>query len=277
MGTCTVNRRMRKIIKTATLGMLAVTFASLGARNSPANAADPQKTTGKKFLMFDNMAYKEKPDTSPDGLVASNAIYEKQIWPDRRSAGALPEHETFVKLVRGEAKNPGPLVIEIESLSLRGSAELARHNMEILAKLADWSHEAVPGRVVGFYGTNTLSDIPAANLPLAKELAKHVDAFFTALYTFDDDRTRWEIHALSAHDEARALDPEKPLYFYLWPQYHVGSARAMRYVGGEFWKFELETARKYGDGIVLWGSPTYVWDVKSGWWLVTEEFAKSVK
>src|SRR5262249_8737567 len=157
----------------------------------------------------------------------------------------LPEHDTFVALVRRETKNPGPLVIEIESLSLRGSANFAQHNMEILAKLADWAHEAMPNKVVGFYGTNTLSDTPAANLPIAKELAKHVDAFFTAVYTFDDDRPRWEKRALSAHDEARALDAKKPLYFYLWPQYHVGSARAMRYVDGDFWKFQLETARKF--------------------------------
>jgi hypothetical protein len=143
--------------------------------------------------------------------------------------------------------------------------------------LADWAHQAVPGKVIGFYGTNTLSDIPPANVVVAKELAGHVDAFFTAMYTFDDDRARWEKRAQSARDEARGLDPRKPIYFYLWPQYHVGSARALRYVDGEFWKFQLETARKYSNGIVLWGSNTYVWNVKSGWWEATREFAKSLR
>ena len=243
----------------------------------PAAGASPQSSGPQKFPIFDNMAYKEKPDTSAEGMIPSNVIYEKQIWPDRQMAGAMPDRETFESLVRSQAKNPGPLVIDIESFWLRGPVELARHNMEILAKLADWAHEAVPHKVIGFYGTNTLTDIPPANAAIAKELAGHVDAFFTPMYTFNDDRERWEKRAQSARDEARGLDAKKPLYFYVWPQYHVGSARALRYVDGDFWKFQLETSRKYSNGIVLWGSNTYVWNVKSGWWEVTEEFAKSVK
>jgi hypothetical protein len=243
----------------------------------PAASLFAQTGGAQKFLIFDNMAYKEKPDTSPEAMIPSNVIYEKQIWPDRRRVGALPDREAFESLVRSEAKNPGPLVIDIESFSLRGPTESARHNMQVLGQLADWAHEAVPQKVIGFYGTNTLSDIPPANLAIAKELAGHVDAFFTAMYTFDDDRARWEKRAQSARDEAQGLDSKKPLYFYLWPQYHVGSARALRYVDGQFWKFQLETARRYSNGIVLWGSNTYVWNVKSGWWEATQEFAKSLR
>ena len=44
-----------------------------------------------------------------------------------------------------------------------------------------------------------------------------------------------------------------------------------------FWKFELETARKYSDGIVLWGTNTYLWNDKSGWWGATVDFAESLK
>ena len=257
--------------------VLIATAVILATGAGQASSLPAQAGVAQKFPIFDNMGYKEKPDTAPDGLIPSNVIYEKQIWPDRRLVGVLPDRETFVALVRSEAKNPGPLVMDIESFSLRGPVEFARHNMEILAKLADWAHEAVPHKVIGFYGTNTLSDIPAANAAITKELAGHVDAFFTAMYSFDDDRARWEKRAQSARDQARELDPKKPLYFYLWPQYHVGSARALRYVGGDFWKFQLETSQKYSDGIVLWGSATYVWNVKSGWWASTEEFAKSVK
>lgn len=82
--------------------------------------------------------------------------------------------------------------------------------MEMLAKLADWAHQAVPGKVIGFYGTNTLSNVPPVNQANAKELANHVDAFFPSLYTFDDNRAGSE---KPAQAQARALDAKKPIYF----------------------------------------------------------------
>jgi hypothetical protein len=230
----------------------------------------------KPFLIYDNMFYKEKPDTTKAGLIPSNVIYENKIWPNHQQVGTLPDRQTFLALVRATNVNPGPVVIDIESVSLRMSPELARYNAETLAKLADWAHEAAPGKVIGYYGTNTSSDVPQTNLAAARELAKHVDAFFPPLYTFDDDRARWEKRAQTALAQARELDPKKPVYFYLWPQYHVGSARALRYVNGDYWKFQLETARQYADGVVIWGSSTYVWNPQSGWWDATERYLREL-
>lgn len=255
---------------------LILCLATVVRSAQPGQSTTANKT-GKNFPIYDNMAYKEKPDTVKAGLVPSNVIYEAKIWPERRQAGTPPDRDAFQAVVRSEATNPGPLVIDIETISLRGPVEIARYNMETLAKLADWAHEAAPGKTIGFYSTNIFSDLPPANIDTAKELAKHVDAFFPPMYSFDDDRARWEKRAQSAVAQSRELDAKKPVYFYVWPQYHVGSARALRYVDGDFWKFQLETAYKYGDGIVLWGSNTYVWNPKSGWWAATEQFTASLK
>jgi len=172
----------------------------------------------KSFAIYDNMFYKSKPDTAPSGLIPSNILYEDKIWPGHQGAGLLPNRETFEALVRDTTANPGPLVIDIESVSLRVSPENAQRNAEMLAKLADWAHEAAPGKIIGFYGTNTLSDVPQANFLTARALAQHVDAFFPPMYTFDDDRSRWEKRAETARDQAHGLAPEKPINFYLWPQ-----------------------------------------------------------
>lgn len=102
-----------------------------------------------------------------------------------------------------------------------------------------------------------------------------MDAFFPSLYTFDDNRAGWEKRAQAAQAEARALDAKKPIYFYLWPQCHDGSVKALRYVSGDYWKFQLETARRYGNGVVLWSPSHYVWDERSRWWAATREFAMS--
>src|ERR1700730_6631943 len=111
---------------------------------------------GRSFTIYDNLFYRGKPNTVQEGLIASNILYEDRIWPRGENSSVLPERGAFETLVRAHSANPGPLVLDIEKLPLRGSLEVAHHNQEILAKLADWAHEAAPGKVVGFYGTNTL-------------------------------------------------------------------------------------------------------------------------
>jgi len=253
--------------------MLRIALPVLAASAVLLVAEEPNKP----FPVYDNMFYKGKPDTAPSGLIASNILYEDKIWPNHQAAGFLPDREPFEALVREATGNPGPLVIDIESVSVRVSPEIARRNAEMLAKLSDWAHEAAPGKTIGYYGTNTLTDIPQPNVETARALAQHVDAFFSPMYTFDDDRSRWQKRAQTLRDEARVLASRKPVYFYLWPQYHVGSGKALRYVNGDYWKFQLETCRHYADGIVIWGSSKYVWDDRSGWWNATQQFAESLR
>jgi hypothetical protein len=229
------------------------------------------------FPIYDNMYYKGKPDTSMNGLVASNILYENKIWPNKQEVGTLPDRKAFESLVRKFIANPGPLVIDIESLPLKGSPEAARKNMETLAKLADWAREAAPGKMIGYYGTNTLSKVPPANLSLARELATHVDAFFPPMYTFDDDRTVYEKRAKEAVAEAHDLASGKLVYFYLWPQYHDGTPKAFQYVDASYWKFQLETARRHSDGIVLWSPSRYEWSDETGWWAATVQFIRTYR
>jgi len=232
---------------------------------------------GRSFTIYDNLFYRGKPNTVQEGLVASDILYEDRIWPRGENYGVLPERGSFETLVRSHSTNPGPLVLDIEKLPLRGSLDVARHNQEILAKLADWAHEAAPGKVIGFYGTSTLSHIAPSDLPYARELARHVDAFFPPMYTFDDDRAAWEKRAELSAAEAHALGPEKPVYFYLWPQYHDGTPKQFQFIDGAYWKLQLETAHHYANGIVLWSPSRYGWDDATGWWSVTRMFANALR
>jgi hypothetical protein len=231
----------------------------------------------RSFPIYDNLFYRGKPDTSREGLIAANILYENKIWPPGEAFGALPSRNAFQAIVRSHIANSGPLVIDIEKLPLKGSPEAARHNAETLAKLADWAHEAAPGKVIGFYGTNTLSRVSPSNLPDARQLARHVDAFFPSMYTFDDDRAAWEKRAQEAVAEAHELGPGKPVYFYLWPQYHDGAPKAFKYVDADYWKFQLETARRHSDGIVLWSPSRYDWNDATGWWSATQQFARTLR
>ncbi len=229
------------------------------------------------FPIYDNMYYKGKPDTTRTGLIASNIVYENKIWPNKQDVGTLPDRVAYESLVRKLSANPGPLVIDVESLPLKGSAGTARHNMEVLAKLADWARAAVPGKVIGYYGTNTLSKVPPANLALAKELAAHVDVFFPPMYTFDDHSAAWGMRAEETAAEAHSLDARKPVYFYLWPQYHDGTPKAFQYVSATYWQTQLITSHRCANGIVLWSPSRYEWDDHTGWWASTVEFARNIK
>jgi len=229
------------------------------------------------FPIYDNMYYKGKPSPLMVGIIVSNILYENRIWPNKQDVGVLPDRNTFMALVRKFNTNPGPFVIDIESLPMKGSPEAARKNMETLAKLADWAREAAPGKMIGYYGTNTLSKVPPANLALARELATHVDAFFPPMYTFDDDRTAYEKRAKDAAAEAHDLASGKLVYFYLWPQYHDGTPKAFQYVDAAYWKFQLETARRYSDGIVLWSPSRYDWSDATGWWSTTVQFIRTYR
>ena len=253
--------------------VLLLAFALAAARAHESLAAEEPRS----FTIYDNLFYRGKPNTARDGLVAANSLYENKIWPNEQTLGVLPNRNAFESLVRLHVANPGPLVIDIEKLPLKGLPEIARRNLQTLATLADWAHQAAPGKVIGFYGTNTLSRVAPADLSYARELARHVDAFFPPTYTFDDDRAAWEKRAQESAAEARELGPGKPVYFYLWPQYHDGTPKAFQYVDAAYWKFQLETARRYSNGIVLWSPSRYDWNDATGWWGVTQQFARALR
>ena len=231
----------------------------------------------RAFTIYDALFYRGKPATAGDGLVPANILYENKIWPNGEVSATLPSREAFEALVRSHIAAPGPLVIDVEKLPLKGSPQIARRNMQVLALLADWAHKSAPGEMIGFYGTNTLSRVPPSNLAIARELARHVDAFFPPAYTFDDNRAAWAQRARASVAEARALGPGKPVYLLLWPQYHDGTPKAFQYVQLAYWKFQLETAHGCADGLVLWSPSRFEWNDGSGWWAATVQFARNLR
>ena len=171
------------------------------------------KPTHRSFPVYDNMFYIGKPDTKQYGLIASNIIDDGHIWPHGQNYGVLPSRNTFDAIVAAHMANPGPVVLDIEKLPLKGSPDVVRQHLEVLATLADWTRADAPGKTVGYYGYNTLTGVPPANRSYAQELARHVNAFFPSMYTFDDNRAAWASRAQTEAAEDRALAAGKPVYF----------------------------------------------------------------
>lgn len=237
----------------------------------------PALADGKRnFPVYDNMFFVDEPATAGAGLASLNIIYGGEIWPAGTAYGSLPERARFAAIVAAHAAKPGPIVLDVEKLPLAGDRETVERRLRVLIALADWTHAAEPGRVVGYFGYNTLTDVRPENRPYAVALARHVDAFFPHMYTHADDRAAWAHRAAKEVREARSLAAGKPVYLYLWPQYDAHTPKQFEWIAGDYWRFQLETARHCADGVVLWGTRYSAWNTASGWWKQTIAFIRSV-
>jgi hypothetical protein len=235
------------------VGMAALNVSAKSKLAPAAATTEPEKP--KDFRVFDNMAYKDQPDLTQQGLTHCNIIYDVHPKP-----GHMPDEQTVKDEVTKKLKDtPGPLVFDIED----------SNDWSAFVTLVKWTHEAVPGSVVGFYGHGTETD----------ELAKAVDAFFPSDYTFSDNRAGWKSKLEHDIKQAHSKGSGKPVYPYLWPQYHHGTKKSWKFLDGDYWLFQLQTARESGaDGVVLWGNsvlkgkPQPPWKDDAPWWQSTVKF-----
>lgn len=245
------------------------------AGNVIAETTTPRAGTqaSKPFVVFDNMFYSRKPDLAAAGLIRSCVIYPHSDWKSAIAAGQFPDEASFKKAVQDRAAGcPGPVVIDIEYvfLSRRGKttdAEVKRH-FKLFIRLAKWAHEAAPGHMVGYYGHGLFPEEPGAEYAAeTKELIAAVDGFFPSLYTFGNKTpAQWKEKLQSLMAKAHQIAPGKPVYPYLWSQYHEGAPKALEFLDGDYMKFQLETARDCGaDGVVMWSSSRPAWKDDAPW------------
>lgn len=247
------------------VSLAAAAFAAVGALAATAATGQAAAATrGTPFTVYDNTFYTNV-DLGRVGAVRSNVVYEA---PVAQLAGqdptkfrgarppsaelALPPQAAYENLVRRTARSgAGPVVLDFETLYLKGSSAVAQRRLQKLQTLLAWAHEAVPGRVVGYYGV--LGNTAAPYLALERRLAAHEDALFPSLYTFGDDFGVWQANFRRITAEARSVAPHKPVYAYLWPQYHGGTKHAGRYLTPAHWRQELDAATQLCAGVVIWG------------------------
>lgn len=230
-------------------------------------------TTGgavRHFVVYDNTFYTNL-DLETYGLIKSNVVYEPATMRATTNAGHLPAAAAFMRLVRQNDRNPGPVVLDFENLYLQGSPEIAAQHFRLLETLATWAHQAAPGKVIGFYGL--LDHTDRHYLSLAKRLAPREDAFFPSLYTFNDDRAAWSKRVRDDVALAHSIAPRLPVYLYLWPQYHEHTAKALQYLDASYWSFQLRTASRYADGVVIWSGKAK--NTSTGWVTVTASFMRA--
>lgn len=249
---------------------LAVALAMAVLSGCAASAA-PQTPTADHKGTFDNTFYTNV-DLQALGLTKSNVVYEQNWITAAGQTGTPPDKNQFQKLVSDHSANPGPVVLDFESLYLTGSPETAQHHFAVLWAVAGWAHEAAPGHPIGFYGLDGHTD--QQYLPLAKQLATREDAFFPTLYTLDENVQRWNTTLRTDLAQAHEVAPQLPVYPYLWPQYHDATATSFRALPASRWRSELEATYQQANGFVIWSRqvPVPVDPADRQWLTATKDF-----
>lgn len=252
----------------------------------------------KPFVVFDGTLYTEKPDLSAFGIQPITIAYAGKFGPDwQKQSEHLPDKEAVQRVAREAQERTSLAVIDIEHWSLKGSPKLINDSLKKYMTVLEWFKKSAPSLSVGYYGIPPIRDYWRAIKDHASQdyrswvsendaispLISAVDNFYPSLYTFYPDQDGWKKYAITQIEEARRYGSGKPVYVFLWPQYH-DSNRILggRYLSEDYWQLELETAKQHADGIVIWGG----WDLKSNrpakwdenapWWRVTKDFMKTV-
>ncbi|MBI5316148.1 MAG: hypothetical protein HZB34_09270 [Nitrospirae bacterium] len=234
------------------------------------------------------MGYLNKPDLSVYGIKPITLHGGASLGPDwYKQADRLPLIE-FVQAAAQRAHQKGaPVVLDIEHWPLQGPPDIVQSSLQKYMTVLTWFQNAAPGLSVGYYGAPPIRDYWRAVKGLTspeyqawmgendqlRPLANAVHVLYPSLYTFYPDRAGWRTYAIAQIAEARRYAGGKPVYVFLWPQYHDSNATLRgTYLPAAYWLLELQTAKQYADGIVIWGGWQMNWDEEAEWWRITKDF-----
>ena len=248
---------------------------------------------GGCFKVFDATLYSGKPDLSALGIQHLTLIEPARWWaglPDDEGALRDATKRQTVPLL----DNPDPILIDLE-LPLTSTAKSPNpdKNLARYVNFIDWMREAGYKKPLSYYGSLPVRDYwramqgPAKpayrvwqeeNDKLAPIVAK-VEALYPSLYTFYPKQEGWVAYARANVAEARRIGGGRPVYPFLWPQYHDSAgAIAHHDLGADYWTVQLRTMKESADGFVIWGGWDFdkraraPWDENAGWWQATKKF-----
>lgn len=250
--------------------------------------------SAKKFVIFDATLYKNKPNMANYGIKEMYAI--SRFWKKCEDKELLPSRHRASDLAKQTSQQYRFAFVNIEHWPLKGDVDAVRNSSAKYEQVLEWVKEAAPDLEIGLYGMFPIRDYWRAikgsrsdeyrdwqqqNDLLSNLAHSTIDFILPSLYTFYRDQEGWVKYAVANITEARRFNTDKPVYVFLWPQYHESNKIfGLEYLSGDYWRLQLETAYKYADGLVIWGGWDFRnngqenWDNTAPWWNVTKEFIK---
>jgi len=244
------------------------------------------------FPVFDATIMTQKPDLKDFGLKPITVVYPNFMWEGNKvpDTTSLPDSSRINAFARLLNQTTDIVVIDIEHWPVTGDAATVNDSLKKYQTVLKWFKSPAPSLKVGLYGVlpirnywDAIQNTDSARYTSWQKdndrlapLAQSTDVLFPSIYTFYEDRNGWRKYAIAQIQEARRQADGKPVYVFLWPQFH-GSNKTLAntFLPGDYWRMELETARQYADGIVIWCcSNRQTWDGSAPWWLETQKFIK---
>lgn len=263
----------------------------LPARYSPAIEPTPKAGVPKPFVVFDATLYKNKPSLAAYHVRPLTILYESRLFVANQSPAAVPPEAVVRSLAYELRRSSEPVVIDIERWPLKGDGPTAQSAVAKFLSVLSWVKAEAPAVPFGVYGTVPVPDYwRAIRDPTSVEyrswqqdndrlegISDRVDALFPSVYTFYPDRQGWVTYAIAQIAEAKRKAKGKPVYAFLWPQYHESNLLlGQRPLDPEYWELQLNTVYQQADGVVIWGgwgtNGPEPWNEEAPWWQVTKRF-----
>jgi hypothetical protein len=274
------------------LWTLLLTGLVAGSVSISAHAQSCPRPAQRPFRIFDATAYVGRPDWSREGIEPIHII-DRGLWPDGAGASGPPDPARVRRYVESLPRDNAPIVLDIEHYNLTGSDQAAGAALADLTRLAAAFRAIAPDRRIGFYGIVPIPDwdrslAGAGSVPYRawqrhndrmRRLQSSVDFLFPPAYTNITDRSAWTAFAASQICEARRLS-SKPVFLFLWPEFHEGSTLRGQYLEADFWRLQLETAYRLADGVVIFGgydvqaNRARPWNPRAPWYATTLDFIR---
>jgi hypothetical protein len=281
--------RTRSLVeKGARLGLFALTISTLaGCAAQSSRTQAPPPAPKANFVIFDGTLYQGKPDPEQLGMKPITVLYHASLWPGKSDDQSVPDADVVRSLALKASQSTGIVVVDIEQWQVTGDPATVAPSIDKYQQTLQIFQQAAPSLQVGYYSIAPIRDywspIDGTQSPnylawqqqnnTVAPIAQQANALFPSAYTFYTDQAGWKKYAIAQIAEARRIGPGKPVYLFLWPQYENGkSVTDAEYLSDDYWKMELETARQYADGVVIWGGWKQTWDSNASWWLETQQF-----
>ena len=249
----------------------------------------------RSFVVFDGTLYKDKPSLDAYRIRPITLLYESRLFVANQSPAAMPP-ETIVRTLSSELRDsPEPVVLDIERWPLKGEGPAVQSTVDKFVSVLSWVKDEAPGVPFGVYGTVPIPDYwRAIRDPASEEfrswqrdndrlerISDRVDALFPSIYTFYPDRQNWVTYAIAQIAEAKRKAKGKPVYAFLWPQYHESNRLlGLHPLDQDYWELQLNTVYQHADGVVIWGgwgaNGPEPWNEEAPWWQTTKRFMNRI-
>lgn len=251
---------------------------------APTSTGDKAESQGN-FSVFDGLLFKPMPDLRTLGM--PKLLPVPNVWRPQ-----ITNHQEIDPIGMAQAllaiqRYATDVYFDVEEWTLYGNPPDLEARIDKHLRATQIARATTPGLRFGFYGVipttpywpilrgqvNELETWHAINRR-SQVIADNVDYLFPSLYTFYDDPKGWEVTARTAIQEARQFG--KPVYPFLWFEFHDGTPLQGKTIPRDYWRRQLEVCREFADGVVLWGGFAEQWNDAAPWWLETKSFLSSL-